>query len=99
MTKASLTLEELREFVDPEKVVDILQTFDGKPNIQALTTLACCIGMLLGAEAKSSSQVMALSMAVQFIINDACQLAINDGSPLVALKQPKPEAPSTGTIN
>src|ERR1700685_4304539 len=99
MTSANLSHEQLRDFVDPTKVVDILQLFDGKPNLQALTTLACCIGVLLGAEAKNSSQLMALISAVQFITNDACQLAIKDGSPLVGLRQPKSDAPSTDTLN
>ena len=99
MTKTSLSLEDLRDYVDPVKVISILEEFDGKPNIQALTTLACCIGILLGAEGKNTSQLMALMSAVQFITNDACQLAIRDGSPLVGLKQPKPDTPTTGTIN
>jgi hypothetical protein len=97
MTKASLSLEDLRDFVDADKVLDILKLFDGKPNIQALTTLSCCIGILLGAEAKNPSQILSLITATHFIVNDACQLSIKEGSPLVGLRQT--EAPSTETVN
>ena len=79
MQTKEMTVEELRNQVDSDRVVKILQEFDGQPNIKALATLACGIGILLGLETKTPQQLMACVAAVSFVMNDAAQLAIKDG--------------------
>lgn len=86
MNPTQMTIDDLRNSVDSDRVVDLLKSFDGESNIKALTTLACAVGLLIGSETKSNIQLMACISAVSFIINDSAQLAIREGMPVIKHK-------------
>lgn len=83
MNPTNMSVDDLRNAVDPDKVVQLLKSFDGEPNVRALTTLACALGLLVGSEARTNLQLMACISAVSFIINDSAQLAIKEGGPVI----------------
>jgi hypothetical protein len=94
-----MSVDDLRNSVDPEKVVNLLKQFDGQSNIKALTTLACALGLLIGSENKSTSQLAAMISAVSFIINDSVQLALREGCPVIGHKEPPEDKSKKPTLN
>jgi hypothetical protein len=75
-----MSVEDLRNSVDIEHAVRIIEKFQGEPNIKALATISCALGTLLGAEAGAGpGQLTACIAAISFIMYDAAQLAMREG--------------------